>query len=57
VGFFSFSIQGQHAVSVFFRPCCPVEVLSFALCLHHVFLSEQIKMMMMKSAAVKFKQY
>ena len=27
--------------------CCPVQVLSCALCLHHVFLSEQIKMMMM----------
>ena len=31
----------------FFPPCCPVQVLSCALCLHHVFLSEQIKMMMM----------
>jgi len=31
----------------FFPPCCPVQVLSCALCLHHVFLSEQIKLMMM----------
>ena len=30
-----------------FPPCCPVQVLSCALSLHHVFLSEQIKMMMM----------
>ena len=35
----------RAAVSVVFRPCCPVQVLSFALCLHHVFVSEQIKMM------------
>jgi len=31
----------------FSPPCCPVQVLLCALCLHHVFLSEQIKMMMM----------
>jgi len=39
--------QTRAAVSVVFPPCCPVQVLSRALCLHHVFLSEQIKIMMM----------
>ena len=42
-----FFFYSRAAVSVVFRPCCPVQVLSFDLCLHHVFLSEQIKMMMM----------
>ena len=41
-----FFFYSRAAVSVVFPPCCPVQVLSFALCLHHVFLSEQIKMMM-----------
>ena len=44
--FFSF-FYSRAAVSVVFPPCCPVQVLSCAVCLHHVFLSEQIKMMMM----------
>jgi len=44
---FFFFFYSRAAVSVFFWPCCPVQVLSFTLCLHHVFLSEQIKMMMM----------
>jgi len=42
-----FIFYSRAAVSVFFPPCCPVQILSCALCLHHVFLSEQIKMMMM----------
>jgi len=44
---FFFFFYSMAAVSVVFPPCCPVQVLSCALCLHHVFLSEQIKMMMM----------
>jgi len=46
---FFFFFYSRAAVSVVFPPCCPVQVSSFALCLHHVFVSEQIKMMMMKS--------
>ena len=42
-----FLFYSRAAVSLVFRPCCLVQVLSCALCLHHVFLSEQIKMMMM----------
>jgi len=42
-----FFFYSRAAVSVVFPPCCPVQVLSCAFCLHHVFLSEQIKMMMM----------
>jgi len=38
------SFSSRAAVSVVFPPCCPVQVLSFALWLDHVFLSEQIKM-------------
>jgi len=44
---FFFFFYSRAAVSVVFPPCCPVQVLSFALCLHHVFLSELIKMVMM----------
>ena len=44
---FFFFFYSRAAVSVVFPPSCPVQVLSCALCLHHVFLSEQIKMMMM----------
>jgi len=44
--FFLFLFKGSSKCG-FFPPCCPVQVLSCALCLHHVFLSEQIKMMMM----------
>ena len=36
----------------FFPPCCPVQVLSCALCLHHVLLSEQIKMMIPERAQI-----
>jgi len=47
---FFFVFYSRAAVSVVFPPCCPVQVLSiliFVCTLHHVFLSEQIKMMMM----------
>jgi len=40
----------------FFPPCCPVQVIRFyrVLFLHHVFLSEQIKMMMMMMMFTRF---
>ena len=39
-----------------FPPCCPVQVLSCARCLHHVFLSEQIKMMKMNHSDRKYER-
>jgi len=39
--FFLFLFKGSS--NVVCPPCCPVQVLSFALCLHRVFLSEQNK--------------